>query len=431
MVIVNDINDEKLLDDIFEQELIVYEDVKGTTIYARYDGEDFIIKPDMNSDPINILDDSIETYYGRAFSYLNNLSDRVKSLLNKRWWFVFEYMEERANKYARKPKHNLILSAIIKVNKFEYTVEELEEYARLMETESLPIIFMGKLSSKSIEAIKYFLNTSESDLEYVFGESNFAYFFYKILNPQLAQSFLMDNEFSINVEKIIIKIQNTETSFAILNPLYNRISSNNYTEYSEIFSLILVNFLNYCQTINLDTLKLKGEKRDEIYTYMMCKLYNMYIENVKEDIHKFNFVVPEFFNSFKFRINKEIVINKVTKQLLNESPKLEYVFKCIYFSFRYEMKEPIGILNKNMLKIFNNYIKELNAKIDDYLNKQNEIELGKKGLVAFSDFIDISYDKDGNDQVYPDVYDEIMKGEDKKKKKFGYDKSDISNLGKK
>ena len=45
----------------------------------------------------------------------------------------------------------------------------------------LPIMFQGVLSERMIEAIKYFINTSEDDLEYIFGEKSFAFFFYKIL----------------------------------------------------------------------------------------------------------------------------------------------------------------------------------------------------------------------------------------------------------
>jgi len=419
MIIINDINDEKLLDDILEQELIVYEDVKGTVIYAKWDGEDFIIKPDINADPINFIDDSSENFYGKAHSYLNNLDTRVKSLISKKWWFCFQYFPTNLNEYNRKPKHNLILSGIIKGTKNSFTVEELEEYARLFDVEPLPFIFKGELSDKQIEAIKYFLNTSEEDLEYVFGEKSFAYFFYRLLNPQLAHSFLMDNEFNSNVEKIVLVANNMELNFAILNPLYSKVSKNNITEYAEVYSLILINFLNFCQSVNLEDFKLKGEKRDDVYNYLISRLFNLYINEVKDDINKFDFVIPEFFSKDKFRINKETILNKITCQLINENPKFEYIFKCIFFSFRYKMKEPIGILSNNMLNIFNKYVDDINNTIDSFLNKKTEFELGRRGLVDFGDWFDISYSVDGSETVYPDIYDEIKRGGEEKKRKKG------------
>jgi len=419
MIIINDINDEQILDEILEQDLIVYEDVKGTIIYAKWDGEVFFIKSDLKANPINFIDESIETFYGKAYSYLNNLSERVKMLLNKKFWFCFQYFPAKNEDYNRKAKHDLILCGIIKSGKNSFTVEELEEYARLLDVEPLPFIFKGKLSDKMVEAIKYFLNTSENDLEYVFGEKSFAYFFYKLLNPQLSHSFLMDNDFNSNIEKIILKSNDKEASFAILNPLYKKISDRNLTEYAEVFSLILISALNYFQTIDLNKLKLKGEKRYEVYTNLICWLFNSYMENIKEDILKWNFIVPEFFNKDKFRVNKEIILNKNTSELINDEPKFEYVFKCLYHSFRYKMKEPIGLLNNNLLNIFNKYIDDINICIDTYLNKKTEFELGKKGLVDFGDFMEISYDTDSQGNVYPSIIDDIRNGGGEKKKKKG------------
>ena len=412
--------DDELLDELFGNEIVVYEDVQGSKIYAKWDGEDFLIKSNnLNAEPVNFIDDSIDNYYGKAFNHLNSLNERVKGLLPKRWWFCFQYFPEESTIYSRQPKNNLVLSSIVKNNKNDYTVEEIEEYSRLMEVECLPFIFKGILNEKTIEAIKYFLNTSEEDLEYVFGEKNFAYFFYKILNPQISQSFLMNDEFSNNIQKMVIKLEKSEKNFDILNPLYQRISSENKTEYLEIYSLILTNFLNFCQSINFDELKIKGEKRDDVYNYLICKVFNIYITEVKDDILKFDFVVPEFFNKDKFRLNKELILNKLTKQYIDTDIKLEYIFKCIYFSFKQEFGESFGVFSKSGINLFNNFVKYLSNLIDEYFNKKSEHELQKRGLVDFSDWFKISYDHDAENKVYPSIIDEIEKGENKKKKKGG------------
>ena len=424
---INDINEE-LLDDIFNEELVVYEDVQGSQIYAQWNGENFIIKPkSLTAEIINMVDSSTENYYGKAYNYLNSLNDRVKSLLNKRWWFGFQYFPDDIDNYNynRLPKNNLVLSSIVKNNNTDYLVEEIEEYSRLMEVECLPFIFKGKLNEKTIEAIKYYLSTSEKDLEYVFGEKSFAFFFYKILNPQIAQSFLMDNDFNNNIKKIVLKINNKQINFDILNPFYKKISDDNVTDYLEVYSLILTNFLNFCQSINFKDLKIKGEKRNDVYTYIICKLFNIYISEVKDDILKFNFVIPEFFNKDKFRLNKEVILNKLSKDYINENPKLEYIFKCIYFSFKKEFTEKFGIFTQGGIVLFNNFVKYLDKIIDEYFNKKSEEELNRRGLVNFDDYFDIKYDVDGEEKVYPNIYDEITKGEEKKKKKGSFDKSDL------
>jgi hypothetical protein len=267
-------------------------------------------------------------------------------------------------------------------------------------------------------AINYFLNTSEEDLEFVFGEKSFAFFFYKLLNPNTDSSFLMVDKFQDNLEKIVIKGKNSDISFQILNPFYERISSENSTEFTDVYSLILVNFLTFCQSVNLSEIKLKGNKRDEVYIYLICKLFNIYISNVKDDLLNFEFTIPQFFDKDKFKINKELIKNKLTREIIEESDKLEYIFKVILGSFNKKKRKPIGVFTESTVDLFNNYVDEISISIDNYLNKLREIQVTKSGLMDFSDFFEIKYDVDSQEQVYPDVYDEFTstKTYDKKNK---------------
>ena len=105
---------------------------------------------------------------------------------------------------------------------------------------------------------------------------------------------------------------------------------------------------------------------------------------------------------------------------------MEYIFKVILGSFNKKRKKPIGVFTENTITIFNLFVDFINKSIDQYLNKKSETDLVKKGLLDFSDFFDIKYDTDSEDQVYPSVWDEIEKGDSSKKKKGKEDKSDIS-----
>lgn len=428
LLTLNELSDEKILNDIFNNEIVVFEDIQGSKIWVNWDGSKFTIKPkSINSEPINIIDLAMQNYYNHAVNYFNSLDNRIKGLLNKNWWFCFEFFVDNqpANiEYNRIPKNNLVLTSIYKGSKFNYTMDEIEEYARLFDVDSIPVIFKGKLDDKSVEAIKYFLNTSEKDLEYVFGDKSFSFFFYKILNPQINNSFLMNSgDFQKNIEKIIIKTNDSEISFEILNPLYTRINQSNSTEFVEIYSLILVNFLNFCQSINFKTIKLKGERRDDTYLYLICKLYNMYITDVKDDLINFDFIVPEFFDKDKFRININLIENKLTREYIEENKKLEYIFKCILSSFNKKRQKPIGVFTNNTINIFNKFVEFLQQKIDEYLNKKSETDFIKKGLIDFSQWYDLKIDKDGEDNVYPSVWDEIQKSSPDKKKSDKFSKS--------
>ena len=424
LVTLNGSNDDQLLNSILNSEIIVFEDIQGSKIWVNWDGKDWIIKSkSVNNDPINLIDLTMQNYYNPAIKFFSTLDDRVKSLLNRKWWFCFEYFPDNqpANiEYSRMPKNNLVLTSINKNGKYDFSLEELDEYSRLFSVDCLPVIYQGKLSDKAIEAIKYFVNTSEDDLEYIFGEKSFAYFFYKILNPSTTNSFLMEEDgFQNNLEKLVVRSKDGDVTFEILNPLYKRISDTNSTDFVEIYSLILINFLNFCQSINLEDIKLKGQKKDEVYIYLICKLFNIYISEVKEDLLNFEFVIPEFFDKDKFKINKELISNKLTKDYLNENSKLEYIFKVILGSFSKKRKRPLGVFTENTVTLFNSFVDDINSYIDKYLNKIQEVELSRSGLLDFGDFFEIQYDTDSEGEVYPDVYSEFEKGKGEEKKKKG------------
>jgi hypothetical protein len=423
IVTLNGVESENILNDIFDNDIIVYEDIQGSKIWVNWNGKEFTIKPkSLNNESINMIDLAMQNYYNPAINYFNTFDIRVKGLMPKNWHFCFEYFPDLTPgniQYEKLPKNGLVLTAINKNGKYQSTTDEIQEWARLFNVDSMPIIFEGKLSDTMKEAIKYFLNTSEKDLEYVFGEQSFSFFFYKILNPNTDSSFLMTDKFQDNLEKIVIKVKDKDVSFEILNPLYTRVSSENSTEFTEIYTLILMNFLTFCQSVNLEDIKLKGERRDLLYIYLICKLFNIYVSDVREDLENFEFVIPSFFDKDKFKINRELINNKLTREIIEESGKLEYCFKVILGSFNKKRKKPIGVFTDNTVLLFNNFVDKINMLLDNHLKKMREVQVTQAGLVDFGQFFEIQYDVDGAGEVYPDVYDEMEKNKstDKKGKK--------------
>lgn len=420
IVTLNGVESENILNDIFENDIVVFEDIQGSKIWINWNGKEFSLKPkSLNNDSVNMIDLAMQNFYNPAINFFNNFDIRVKGLMPKNWSFCFEYFPDLTPgniKYDKLPKNGLVLTSINKAGKYDFNTDELDEWSRLFNVDRLPIIFEGRLSDTMKEAIKYFLNTSEDDLEYVFGEKSFSFFFYKILNPNTDSSFLMEDKFQDNLEKILIRVKDKDISFEILNPLYSRISSENSTEFTEIYTLILLNFLTFCQSINLEDIKLKGQRRDEMYIYLICKLFNIYVSDVRDDLENFEFIIPEFYTAEKFKINRELIGNKLTLELIDESDKLEYIFKCILSSFSKKRKKPIGIFTDNTVILFNNFVDKINLLLDNTLNKMREIQITQSGLLDFDEFFSIEYDKDAAGDVYPQIWDEMGKLSDTKKK---------------
>jgi hypothetical protein len=413
-----------LIESLQNKELLIYEDVQGAQIFVRWDGAKFRIRPkSINNSDLNFVDLAIQKFYAQAFNYLHTLPDYVTNLLSSNWWFCFEYFPDNQPahiEYKKLPKNNLILTCIVKGTRYKYNYNELIEYSKLFNVDPLPIIFRGKLNEKQLEIINLFLHTSEKDLEYVFGENNFAYFFYKILNPQLENSFLMDT-FNDNLEKIIIRISgNDEFSFEILNPSYEKMNLENKTEYLETYTLILLNFLEFLQLIDYEKVKLKEITKDELYIELISSIFNEYIENIKKELKDWNLSIPNFFTEDKFRINTFLLKNQDTIDLIKSDPKIEYIFKLILSSFNKKKKKPIGIFNEKTTELFNKEVDRISNFLDEILKVNREYLLRNNDLLDFKTYFNVKYNTDSQGDIYPDVdqlmMNEIPSGEEKKKK---------------
>ena len=115
LITLNDLESQELLDNILKEEIIVIEDIQGSKIWVNWNGKEFTIKPkSISNDAINLVDLAMQNYYNPAMEYFNSLDIRVKSLLNKKWWFCFEYFPDNqpANiEYEKEPKNKLVLTS--------------------------------------------------------------------------------------------------------------------------------------------------------------------------------------------------------------------------------------------------------------------------------------------------------------------------------
>ena len=410
------------------KDLLIYEDVQGAKVFVQYNGKQFVIKAkNLKTEPLNLIDLSIQKFYNQVFLYMNTLPEYITDLLNQKWWFCFEYFPDSmpANiEYSKIPKNNLLLTSIIKGNKYVYDYDEVNEYARLFDVDALPVLFKGKLNDKQLEVIELYLNTNEEDLTYIFNDDNFAHFFYTILNPNIKNSFLMNNEFNNNLEKIVIKIDgNVKYSFEILNPLYSKMEFQNNSEYVEIYSLIILKFLEYVQLIDITKYKIGRITREEIYIDLVSDIFNSFMVQNEENLLEWDFIIPNFFKEDKFKINTDLLNNKKTVAYVKSNEKIEYIFKCVLGSFQKKKKKPVGVFTDITLKLFNGFVLEMTKLIDKILKINTEYELQKSDLINFRDFFDLKYETDAAGEFYPDVYDEFYDDDggdkkDKKKKKM-------------
>jgi hypothetical protein len=419
----NEIDTDEFIHMVSNEEIVVYEDVQGSKIWVNYINNNWQIRPkSINNDPINLIDLATQKFYKHAYAYLFSLPDDVTNLLRSNLYFCFEYFpdEQPANiEYDRVPKNRLILTCINKYKKkYTYDINELKTYADLFGVETLPIIYNGKLSEKQIKLITYFLYTSSDDIPMFFKSNDFTEFFYKLLNPFTKNSYLK-NGFQSNLEKIIIRYVNSnkEMTLEILNPMYQRMQLKVESEYSDVYSLLIFNFIQWLLTIDINELEIRGNNRELIYINLMSELFNQYIKLNGDNIINFKFTVPEFFNSDKFRINQLLIQNKETIDIINTHSKFEYLFKILLSNFKHKHKKKIGILNDAALKCLNELVDKISIKIEtqfSYNKKLNSFST----MTNLDNYPNIKWEADAKGYVYPQVdslFGDSIDDEDKKK----------------
>jgi len=404
-------NVDEFLDIIFNNTVTIYEDIQGSRLYVKYDGKNFEFRAkSISADPISLVDLSLQKFYNKALNFFYSLDKRVLGILPRNWFFQFEYFPdyEPANiSYHRTPKNNLILTGISKgLNNFKYNIEELIEFSSLLDVDPLPVIYYGKLNNKQKEAIRYFLSVSKQDLDYIFGESNFAQYFYNLLSPDSTHSFLMEDEFQNNLEKLIIRVSNREElKFSILNPLYTRNNTElNDTKYVSVYTLLILNFLEYITGVDFSQIKVSGTSKDEMYVDLICRLFNMYMADNMNELRGLDFDIPRFFDKDKYNINIGLIPNSLTVKYISNNNKISYLFKSILGSFRYKKSKPIGLFTEDSLSLFNDHIEKIDTFLELCVKRYKEDVLRNTKALSFKDYYDLKIDIDGDGKSYPDVY---------------------------
>jgi hypothetical protein len=144
----------------------------------------------------------------------------------------------------------------------------------------------------------------------------------------------------------------------------------------------------------------------------------MYIQKYERNIIDFIFVVPEFFNSDKFRINQALINNKTTLDYINKHSKIEYVFKIIMSNFQRQHKKEIGIINNIALEHLNNLSRKIQVKVEEQFNYNIKLNKYSYQLTNLNKYPNIKWEEDSKGYVYPEV-DSLFPdndGSDKKKK---------------
>lgn len=373
------VKDDELKEALLNQPVMIYEEVQGSRFFVNWNGFKWTFKAkSLSNHELTQFDLMVQKYWTAAVDYFLKMKPGLTKLLNKNWWFCFEYFPDETPahvSYDYKPKSGLVLTHIVKESGKLWTqhLPELYEYSKLLNCDILPVIFYGNLGKKQAELISRYLKTSPEDLHYIFGEDNFTQFFYSILAPKEESSFLMDKDkYNSNIEKLKLKFYGDSQkwrafSIDLLNPFYKRQAKDTSTQYLTVYSMILLSFMESISAVSIRDIKLSGNSNMSCYIELMSQLYKMHVARTNSNPEEWEFDLPKFYTKEKHRLDLSRIKDKELLKTVENSKKKEYVLKTVFNAFTRPMKKPLGIFTEATVKEFNRLSREINEAIESHL----------------------------------------------------------------
>jgi hypothetical protein len=385
--------DPKFVEDLLDSTVVAEEKLNGSRFGFEV-GEGNVLKfyKRNDSSPITKIDRTLAKYYEKAIYHFESFVDEKISQIPSGWRFGFEYFPNLMPvkiAYDRIPLNHLVLTDITvrdpqgKIIETISDKESLDKWASFLEVESSPIIFDGKLSQKQKSKILSFLNADSEDLERRFNTENFAAFFLKTLDPSLGKSFLQ-KDLNKEIEAIVFKFDG-KNPLKVMNPSVQWKKPDKKSETpSDVYSLTLVLFQEFFQTLDFKKIKLREKTFEERYIEFISKTFSLFC---KSNLYKNNFgeaeidfELPSYLTREEANVNFKFVKDPETMDLLKKSNTNRELFKIMLASMRAHKKKAFGFFKTELIWHHNQIV----DKIADYINTGL-----RESFLAFQEFREV------------------------------------------
>jgi hypothetical protein len=403
------------------------------TIYEKLDASQFSFECDENGNfsfykqdqntPISKIDITLSQYYNSAIKHFQNLPLEKIKIIPPNWRFCCEYFIDKNPvyiSYDSMPKNGLVLINIIdnseNVKKVLDKKEFLEEWADFLDIENPPLIFQGLLSETQKNKIMEFVRTPNNKVKAKFETNSFIRHLLSILNPEKSTSFLRDTDRGL-IEGIVFKFGNETEHFTakIIDPIfYSRKIENKEKKSSlpsDIYWLTLLDVVEYLQGENLSNYKIEGETPDERYLFLICSIFNDFIQKYGNKYKGVDFELPKFMQKEAFKIGLEYVPNKLTSKLIMSEESWQNVFKVILAAFRKRKKGTNQFFTEYVLACFNSIVQEISGLCSSLVNEADDNEIG---LLTFDEmkrygkFFDVTESKETVDSKTREISKKLI-----------------------
>lgn len=390
------------IENLFNKEVTVTENLDGSTFSFERDftGDNISFYKKDQDNPITRVDRILMRYYEKPITYIESLPYEIRSEIPKGWRFGMSYFPSTRPvkvEYDRIPSNHLVLTHIIIRDEFGDVLrnvqdkKELDIWADKLGVERAPVIFQGKLDRDQKIAIMDFLSTPLVDLKNKFKTESFSKYVISILNPDL-QSTTLGKDLSGNIDSLVFRFERDgedETILAkMVDPIFHEISKDRKVTQisrfpSDIYSLCLIEIMNYILEYGVESFSADGDTPEERYINFVFDVFKRFILDEGEKYIGADFEKPEYLKSEGFELNKELVDDEEVLKYLEEDEVYCDILQMILNSFRKLKRKPHGFFNEGLVHQFNMLVEEIASHINAKRKDIVEESIGIPSFVWF------------------------------------------------
>jgi len=347
----------KYVENFLKENVIITEKIDTFRLIFEKKGDQYIFYK-KNNEKIDLPSRVLTDIYEDAITEIPLITKDVN--IPEGYFFGFYYTPtERPLRipYSKIPKY--ILTDVTKRNSYNKIVEsldydEVKNWASILCMGRPPILFEGKLTDEQKRLLIAY------DTKQYNGET---LTFSEMIKKTLGASYSKEDI----IEGIIIKsgdklAQIISYEFELLNEAYEK-----ENESRDFYDIIITDLSNFLSNYNIPILE--AENKDELYLNIIYNIFNNYCKNkvIDENLDE-KYLTPLQFG-YNGKLNKKLITNEETLELINKAPIYEALFKVFLSSLR-KTKKPHGLLNETIVEKFNNYVNLIN----NYINNFKEVK---------------------------------------------------------
>lgn len=386
----------KFIKDLFSTHVVISEKINATRFCfsKNQQGEFTFFKKDGK---ITKIERTLNRLFEDPISYIENLSDEVKSSILPDYVYGFRYFHSKTPifiSYDKLPLNKLILTDIKNKNgKIIDDVHVLNKVSDLLSVEKPPIIWNGYLTDEQKARIIDYLKMTDNETKIKFNSTSFTHFIISVLDPSRKTTSL-NNDVNKPIDSVVFKFIDTNKKSVIhaklVDPIMQDIKSS-YEEEKEVkdmFGIILSDIVEFISINGIEKYAIHKLLKEDRYLELIFKIYNDYIRRNGYKFEGINLESPEFSSLPEFDLNVDFIFNDKTRENINASDINKKIFKIIVSTFiksRYKVTGTMTELLVNNIKLIKDKIQARIISMDELENMKNE----STGIPTFEEYLNL------------------------------------------